>query len=185
VLFLLLSAKEISGFSKNNVVSLKELKGINYYLYKLYLNNKELFDELLLLKHQVCVLNDVNFKRTTEQVRLYLLYHYGRDINISELRKKDFNAYKNMCLTGGVDHFKSLGFNFTYNRKWKYMKKLRSMCDKNGYLLPPKKKHYPRMYNALRTAAYQKGMSYVEYLEYLGFKIKDRKDWKYVSDEYR
>jgi hypothetical protein len=183
VLRLLLSAKEIAGFSRNGVVSLKELKGINYYLYKLYLKNKNLFDELLLINHQVCVLNDVRFRRDTEQVRLYLLYHYGKDINISDLRKTDYKAYKNMCIVGGIDHFKKLGFNFTYNKKHKYMKKLQNMCDKNGFLLPPKQKHYPKMYNALRTAAYMKGMTYVEYLQYLGFKVKDRKGWKDAENE--
>ncbi|HZK27065.1 MAG TPA: hypothetical protein VFD00_05975 [Thermoclostridium sp.] len=182
---MLLSTKEIAGFSRNNVVSLKELKGINYYLYKLYLNNKDLFDELLLLNHQVCILNDIRFRRTTEQVRLYLLYHYGKDINISELRRINYNAYKNMCMVGGVSYFRGLGFNFTYDKKFKYIKKLKSMCDKNGYLLPPKQKHYPKMYNALRTSAYNKGMTYVEYLQHLGFKIKDRKDWKDAENKLR
>ena len=31
-------------------------------------------------------LNDVKFSRNNEQVRLYLLYHYGTDINLSELQ---------------------------------------------------------------------------------------------------
>jgi len=177
VLILFLSANSIAKTAKNGVVSLKELKQHNYYLYKLYLKNRVIFDELLFLKHSVCVLNDVKFSRNPEQVRLYLLYHYGTDINLSELQIIDKKAYKNICITGGVEHYKQLGFNFTYNRKNKYMNKLRSMCDKNGYLLPPKKKHYPRMYNALKVQAYTKGMSYVEYLESLGFKVKNRKDW--------
>ena len=36
------------------------------------------------------------------------LYHYGKDINISELRRIDYKAYKNMCMVGGVSHFREL-----------------------------------------------------------------------------
>lgn len=172
-----ISARAIAELAKNGVVSLKELKSVNFYLYKLYLKNKDKFDEILLLKYNVCVLNDVNVRLSPEYVRLYLLYHYGKNINLSELRKNDWQAYYNICINGGVEYFKKLGFNFTYNHKNKYIEKLKKMVDKNGYLYPPKSDHHPKMYRALYFMARKNGMSYVEYLKHLGFKIKDRKEW--------
>jgi hypothetical protein len=181
---MLISAQAIAELSKNGVVSLKELKNVNYYLYKLYIKNKEKFDELLLIKHNVCILNDVNVRLSPEYVRLYLLYHYGKDINLTELKKVDWQAYYNICINGGVEYFRNLGFNFTYNKKNKYIEQLKRMADKNGYLYPPKSDRHPKLYQALYFRARSQGMSYVEYLKSLGFKIKDRKEWiqKHADD---
>jgi hypothetical protein len=175
---LLISAQEMASFSKNGVVSLKKIRDINYYLYKLYVKNKDKFDELLFLKYKICVLNDINKKVSPEYIRLYLKYNYGDKINLSKLQKQDYTIYLQMSKTGGIKNYKKMGFKFEYDRKNKYLHKLWIIADKNGYILPPQKKHYPRMYAALYMAARRRGMKYTEYLEYLGFKIKNRKEYK-------
>lgn len=173
-----ISAKAISEYQKNGVVSLKNLKSANYCLYRLYLKHKVKFDELLLLDYKVCILNDLKPITNPESMRLYLTYYYGKKIHIPDLKKERL-IYNNLCnICGGIEYFKSLGFKFTYKDIGKYIPVLDNMVDKNGYLLPPRKEYHFKMYMTLYYCARRRNMTYVEYLQYLGYKIKDRKEWK-------
>lgn len=176
---MLISAKAIAAYEKNGVVSLRNLKSSNYCLYKLYIKNKTKFDELLLLDYNVCMLNDLRIRRSKEYTRLYLTYHYGKNIHIPDLNKNDRAIYNSLCnYCGGIEYYKSLGFKFTYERKGKYIPVLDKLVDKNGYLYPPRKDQHHNMYMVLYYSAKKRNMTYVEYLQYLGYKIKDRKEWK-------
>jgi len=164
--------------NKRGIISLKKLKQQNYYLYKFYLRNKDLIDSKLFLEHGMYILDDIHGQETDgEYLRRYLIYHYGKTVNITELRKKDYNIYCYMFYKcGGVKYFKTLGFKIVYDKKDYVFKELEKRADKDGYIEPIHYKKDYNLYYALYMRAKKQGKSLNEYINELGYKIRERID---------
>lgn len=158
---------KIQRYHKNGVVSLKELKKDNYHLFKYAQRNVVKVDKELYDTYGVELLNDTIPIRGPHPVRLYLKYHFGFTINLTELREHQM-VYREILKMGyTVDEFMDkyhleLIRNDMSERK--LIDELQSNVDSEGYLLPLSK----RLNNCVSYRAKLVGLSPTDYLAQYG-----------------
>jgi hypothetical protein len=159
---------KIQRYHKNGVVSLKDLKSYNYHLYKYVYRNVEKVDKELYDTYGVEVLNDM-IPIQDHNVLLYLKYHFGFTINLSELRKHQ-TVYREILKMGyTIDEFMDK-YHLELIRndisEGKLINELQKHVDNDDYLLPLSK----RLNNCISYRAKLAGLSPADYLSQYGLK---------------
>lgn len=154
---------KVQRYHKNGVVSLEDLKTYNYHLFKYVLRNIAKVDKELYDTYGVEVLNDTIPIRGPHPVRLYLKYHFGFTINLTELREHQMVYREILKLGYTVDEFMDkyhleLIRNDISERK--LINELQKQVDSDGYLLPLSK----RLNNCISYRAKLAGLSPADYL---------------------
>lgn len=106
------TARLISEYAKNGVVSLSVLKKVNYPLFESFLNNyKTVLRELN--QSGVRVLNNLNWNNlnNVHKVKLHLLFYYGKEVNLSVIRKSNRKLYNFLYKRGKpIEVLENLGY---------------------------------------------------------------------------
>ena len=106
--------------SKNGVVSLKQLRRDNYHLYKLIKSNLQEYKDRFYKECGIQILEDTYSVKSLEKIKLYILYNFGENVNLSTLRATHQQIYLNICKLGKpFEVLTSLGFKVIYNCKWR------------------------------------------------------------------
>jgi hypothetical protein len=187
----------IAKYQKNTVVSLKDLRLFNIYLFKLYQNNADKITDELFTRHGVSILNDLILPKDFEKMRLYILYHYGNGtFNITEFRKKEPYVasliYNNIGSLSGFIRALGMRCAFIYKgntyyvgekpppkerkriprKKSKMLTLLDERVDSEGFVEIPSERYF---YTSLtRIACYYK-MDLYTYLQSCGYKFREDK----------
>ncbi len=160
--------KRLSSYHKNGVVSLKELKEKNFFLFRYLLKNRGLinsfFDET-----GIRVMDDLYSYKNI--ISLYLKYHYGDVVNLTDLRSNHQTVYRHICkIDKPILYIQSLGFGVEYGSKCtenQLFNILQHKVDHLGFLKLDKK-----TYNRLAYRAKVKNLTVVQYLNKQGFKCR-------------
>lgn len=158
----------LSNYQQNGVISLKDLRHANLYLYKLLLNN---FDTLStsLRNEGIEILDDKYSLKGIAKIQLYLRYYFDNLVDLTTLRNEHVVVYRHICKLGNpVEIITSMGFKVEYGSSLSEIKikeKLQRMIDGNGKLRPLDKAFHNRLY----YRAKKRGMTVPQYLQYLGF----------------
>lgn len=113
------TARMLSEYADNGVISLNSLKRRKFALFRLLSNNLESLSEALLYEYGIEVLNDTRTRRSPEHVRLFLKWKYGLTVNLSRLKKEDPTIYNYIKSFGKVSDFiKDNGFRAEYDSTW-------------------------------------------------------------------
>lgn len=102
-------------YAKNGVISLSELRKLNYPLFKFVTKNLDRVSSVL-SNHGIEILDDTRTKKGYDRIRLYVKYHYGSEVNLSELRLFHKGIYTYLSKMGNIrEILESMGFKVTYS----------------------------------------------------------------------
>lgn len=161
-------------YTKNGVISLKNLKKENSPLFKYVMKNYDVVQKNLKDKYHIELLNDIKTRRSKENLRLFLKYTYGDTVDLTSLRKDYKGIYNYLCQDGSVeDNIKKLGLQVTYSSKdlEPLLKELKKLA-RDGMI----KSIPPKIYNKLYYLSKKNDMNVNEYLQSLGFQYKPQQD---------
>ena len=157
---------KVQRYHKNGVVSLKDLRKSNFYLYKYALHN-----QALLSKYGVEVLNDYKPSKDLPTIILYIRYYFGYTVCLKELREHQ-TVYRYILRSGySVSKFMNdNGFKLIRgdSSEEDLINELNKYVDSKGYLTHLSK----RLNNCISYRASLVGLSPTEYL--LKFNLKRR-----------
>lgn len=164
------SIRFISPFVKNGIILLSVLRRMNYPLLRYYKSN-ELTVRQAWEQEGIKVLDDLHTLNTDENIRLYLLYHFGYQVDMSVLRKKDRTIYNYLLKRGKPrEVVESFGFEpvtYAESSEEHLRSQLHQIADDGGRIAKIADKH---LANKLLYRARKKGFrSSIDYLKSLGF----------------
>ncbi len=166
----MINRESLSFCIKNNVLSIRDLTRFNPPLSVYILNNIGLIEERL----DVEVLDDTVAIRGFNNIRMYLLYHYGDTVNLTKLREENIVVYNNICALGVPEKvIKSMGLKVAYDSKISYdelIEELKAIANEDGVI----EKLDKRLDNKVRYEANKVNMTVREYIEKLGFTLDYR-----------
>lgn len=157
--------RKLSSFHKNGIISMKELRTKSPYLFRYVKSNGSaaLFEET-----GIQIMNDLSSCK--DIIPLFLRYHYGDIVNLTNLRNKHITVYRHICKLGKpIEYVESLGFKVEFESKLtetQLIEELEKRVDSRGYLQSLTK----TIHNSLSYRASQNSMTVAEYLKLLGFK---------------
>lgn len=99
-------------YAKNGVILTLDVKKGNYYLYKLLLSNYELIENTL-KKAGISLLDDSTYFQDEKELKLWILYNYGKTEPIKKLDQKTYNAVYYRASKKGIsvdEYLKQSGF---------------------------------------------------------------------------
>lgn len=167
--------------SVNGVLPLKKLKKDNYPLFKYVVNNLIRVSKELLDEKGVSILDDRHTLRDPDKIKLYLRYHYGQEVNLSELRLIHRTIYNYLTqISNPLEAVISLGFTPVYNHTNSddmIKSKLQELAYDGNKVRHLKTGFYNRIY----YRANKEGLTVKEYLEKLGYEYRDVEDEDIVS----
>jgi hypothetical protein len=145
----------------NGVVSLKDVKNYNYPLYKTIIH-----PDAANLVRDMEIINDIHRLNTVDDVKKFLQFKFGNEVDITTLRKQYMSVYKNINTRGNVrEVIESWGFRVVYSYRDtenKLAKELLKATSLNKTL-------YDRLYRESE----KRGMKVKELLKELGFEVKE------------
>lgn len=159
------SLKLLSTYTQNGVVILSKLKSRNYPLY-LYLKSNLGQLTPALTAQGVGVLDDLKTLREPDKIRLFLQYHYGETVDLSEVRHIHRTVYNYLLGYGKPrEVVEGLGFNVKYRSHAPNLEKdLGSLRDSEGNFPPLPQSTYNKVY----YRAKKQGVDVKHYLKSLG-----------------
>jgi hypothetical protein len=145
----------------NGVVSLKDVKNYNYPLYKTITH-----PDSANLVRDMEIINDIHRLNTEDDVKKFLQFKFGNEVDITTLRKHYMSVYKNINTRGNVKEvIEGWGFRVVYSYRDtsnKLTKELLKATSLNKTL-------YDRLYRESE----KRGMKVKELLKELGFEVKE------------
>lgn len=166
----------LRGYAKNGVLPLSKLKRINYPMLLYVLSNFEKIEGRL--KHQdIEILDDLVSLAKLEKLKLYIKYHYGRVVNLSQLRKECRTVYNYLSEIGNPEEtLTNLGFFIIYDSKTSVhslLDTLRNIADAQGNIAYLGKGIYNRVY----YRATRHDSTVKDYLANFGFNYIDNENF--------
>lgn len=150
--------KKLSRYHRNGIISLKELKRKNPYLFRYLIKKGSLIDSLF-SETGIRVMNDLSSYK--DIIPLYLKYYYNDTVNLSDLRKKHNTVYRHICKLGKPEQVISeWGFTVIYKSKISD-EQLKEMIQSKS-----EKEFFDKsLYNRIYYRAKKLGLSVPEFLE--------------------
>ena len=103
--------KLASSYAENGILSLKQLRRKNVYLYRYLYTNKWRWESI----EGVEVLDDLTYPTSPRQCLLYLRYYYAGKVNLTEMLEYKQVLYRR--ITPHKEYLESNGIVFYYNTK--------------------------------------------------------------------
>ncbi|ATO48626.1 hypothetical protein P4V86_03730 [Brevibacillus laterosporus] len=155
----------ISKYKRNGIVIFSALKPRNYPLY-LYLKSNLGHLAPSLAEQGVEVLDDSKTLRSYEKIRMFLRYHYGEIVDLSEVRQVYRTVYNYLLELGSPKEVvEGMGFKVQYkSRTIDIEKDLRKLRADDGSFPPLPQSIYNKVY----YRAKKQGVDVKHYLKSLG-----------------
>lgn len=156
---------------ENNVLPLSKLKKLNYPLFKYVCKNLNRISTSLKENFEIEILDDVKSLRDKDKIRLYIKYHFGNIVNLSDLRENHRTIYNYITRYGKPrDVLENMGFKIKYDcslSEDQLIEELKTLADENGRI----KKIGSNLYYRVYYRATKSGYNVKEYIESLGFSM--------------
>lgn len=154
----------LSKLAHNGVVSMQELRVKNLRLLRLLESNFERIADRLQREYEVSILQDLQPVTDENNIKLFLKYHYGDSVNLTDLRERHRSVYR---VLPARDVLKDWGFEITYDgitTEEMLVAELNRIVKSRGAL-----KINDELYGKLAYRARRAHLTVREYLNSLGF----------------
>lgn len=141
--------RTLADMSKNDVLRLSELKRVIYPLFRYIIRNMDGISARLRDKYGVDVLDDLNGMKEYDKIKLYVRYHYGKHVDLSDLRSRHRTIYNYISKMGShLNILSGMGFIVSYKAKHDFgflIDILKGTAEK-GTLYTMSQSNYNRLY---------------------------------------
>ncbi len=170
-------ARRVADISVDNIVTLSQLKSINYPLYKYVMNNfDKVQEDINSLGVFIFLESDKQTVKRDILIKL-IRYYYGDKVDMDQFIKDKFALHTITLKTKTertlMEFLVNAGFKVDGERirriDTRFCEKLKAFADENGFIKTVDYSKNQSFYNRLRARARYKGISIKEFVESLGF----------------